>query len=297
MDDDKAKRLNQFAQHFFRTRLSSATNVFVVPRIPRRKLARARRRFIDPQDGDVVLVLYDDTVFGSAKSGFAITDKALVYNLPLSATETSKIKSAFKLEDIQTIDFDKHFLTCDVIVNGRQLFNATSLSRKDAMALQRFFDHMLANDLDVPSDEVAPATANDRRQISREFLLDLATTCNADVGHMHELDYLPSVLRLGEHPVALTRAELRSRTWLVTVTDARVILLEAKLTGALREQVIARLDRVEDVTADAERRSITMTLDDRRVHLSDIQDDAFEPFWSRLQTTLQAHRDRNIPYR
>ena len=158
MDDDNAERLRQFAQAFLPTRLSSRTNVFVTPRIPAKKLRGARNSFVDRQDGDGVLVLYDETVFGSAKVGFAITNKALVYNLAQSGTEPTKIKAAFRLRDIRTIEFKKLHFGCDVIVNGEQLFNATSLNGKDARALQELFDRALAGNFEVaraaPVDDV-----------------------------------------------------------------------------------------------------------------------------------------------
>ena len=46
--------------------------------IPERKLATAVKTY-ELSDPDSLLLLYDDTVFGSAKDGFILTDKRLCY--------------------------------------------------------------------------------------------------------------------------------------------------------------------------------------------------------------------------
>lgn len=63
-----------------RSRLLAGGSLYLAPRIPRKKLQRARRvhaRHL-PED-EVVHALYDDTVFGSGKDGFLITAERLCW--------------------------------------------------------------------------------------------------------------------------------------------------------------------------------------------------------------------------
>jgi len=143
MDAEQIARVQQLAPRLLPPLLSSRTNVSVSPSISLTKLRKARGSYIDHGDGDTVLVLYDETVLGSAKVGFAITDKALVYNLPPTSADPTRLKATFQLRDINTIEFRKNDLTCDVVINGVQTCNATSLNTKDALALQTLFDRVM----------------------------------------------------------------------------------------------------------------------------------------------------------
>ena len=55
-------------------------NLYKAPWIPEKKLNNAIEKYAEKVDPERVVFLYDDTVFGSAKDGFIITDSALYYH-------------------------------------------------------------------------------------------------------------------------------------------------------------------------------------------------------------------------
>ncbi len=55
-------------------------DLHVAPDIPEAKLARASQSYLELAAGEEPLVLFDDTVMGSAKSGFCMTDRRIVWN-------------------------------------------------------------------------------------------------------------------------------------------------------------------------------------------------------------------------
>lgn len=73
------KSIIEFAEKYFISACSPGTQwpfstVFYKSYIPDKKLVNARKAYADlSSDEEYVLLLYDDTVFGSAKEGFVMT--------------------------------------------------------------------------------------------------------------------------------------------------------------------------------------------------------------------------------
>jgi hypothetical protein len=61
--------------HFKDDGWSSIDRLYLSPMIPKDKLINATNHFITLDDGEEVLALYDTTVFGSCKEGWALTTK------------------------------------------------------------------------------------------------------------------------------------------------------------------------------------------------------------------------------
>lgn len=60
--------------------VDTSSNLFFRDNIPEKKLTNAIAKYASNVDSSRVVFLYDDTVFGSAKDGFLITDSALYYH-------------------------------------------------------------------------------------------------------------------------------------------------------------------------------------------------------------------------
>jgi hypothetical protein len=53
--------------------------IFIGADIPEKKLVNAKAEYVTIEPGERILALFDDTVFGSAKTGFCLTDRRLVW--------------------------------------------------------------------------------------------------------------------------------------------------------------------------------------------------------------------------
>lgn len=58
---------------------SKAGNLFIAPDIPQKQLSNAKIKYLKLKTGEKPLALYDDTVLGSGKSGFCMTDQRLIW--------------------------------------------------------------------------------------------------------------------------------------------------------------------------------------------------------------------------
>lgn len=62
-----------------------------------------------------------------------------------------------------------------------------------------------------------------------------------------ELNYLPEILTQGEQVLAFSSGLMEGNTWLITLTDKRIIFLDKGILYGL-EQVIVNLDRINAVS-------------------------------------------------
>jgi len=62
-----------------------------------------------------------------------------------------------------------------------------------------------------------------------------------------ELDYLPEILSDGEEIIAFTSGVMDGNTWLITLTDKRIIFLDKGMIYGL-EQTIINLDKINSVS-------------------------------------------------
>ncbi|WP_373883725.1 DnaJ family molecular chaperone [Acinetobacter pittii] len=103
--------------------LRDSDNIYFSPVIPNKKLQGAMSYLphgINPND---VLMLIDDTVFGSAKVGMCLTAKGIFYKASFEDEQ------AYLFEHIQHIEVDIGILTSSILINGQDELNFTQLDK------------------------------------------------------------------------------------------------------------------------------------------------------------------------
>lgn len=131
MSSTSFNSLADFIEHANATlRLQQDDQVFLAPHISRNKLYGAMSSYI-PSDvnPDEVLLLIDDTVFGGAKEGLAMTNKAIYLK---EAFEQPRL---FLLKDINSIAHSNQLIGSSLHINGLKV---TSMTQPNAKTLQVF---------------------------------------------------------------------------------------------------------------------------------------------------------------
>lgn len=130
------------------------TNIFIYPAIPEKKLKNALKSYtfgqVQPEE---IVILVDDTVFGSAKDGLIITEKCV-------CGHTSFDKPFFiNFSEIETLAHNKGKL----IVNGQQVCDLAVPGKAVCGALFSVLEAHLAEmkEADVPEKPVCELTLDD----------------------------------------------------------------------------------------------------------------------------------------
>lgn len=101
---------------------TSRDGVYVAPNIPPKKLKAAKSQYLFSDDE--AIVLYDDTVFGSAKDGIAITEEYLY------AKQLWESPKSIKLSEIQSISSESKLLNnLDIIINSSHFTTISSADK------------------------------------------------------------------------------------------------------------------------------------------------------------------------
>ncbi|HGY4641082.1 TPA: molecular chaperone DnaJ [Acinetobacter baumannii] len=114
--------------------LRSSDNIYFAPVIPNKKLQGAMTYLphgVSPND---VLMLIDDTVFGSAKVGMCLTAKGLFYKASFEDEQ------AYLFEHIQTVEADIGMITSSVLINGHDELSFSQLDKGVVRALVAFLN-------------------------------------------------------------------------------------------------------------------------------------------------------------
>lgn len=114
--------------------LRSSDNIYFAPVIPNKKLQGAMTYLphgVNPKD---VLMLIDDTVFGSAKVGMCLTAKGLFYK---ASFEDEQV---YLFEHIQRVDADIGMITSSILINGQDELNFTQLDKGIVRTLVAFLN-------------------------------------------------------------------------------------------------------------------------------------------------------------
>ncbi|WP_267531123.1 J domain-containing protein [Acinetobacter oleivorans] len=114
--------------------LRASDNIYFSPVIPNKKLQGAMSYLphgVNPND---VLMLIDDTVFGSAKAGMCLTAKGLFYK------ESFEDEQAYLFEHIQQVEADIGILTSSILINGRDELNFSQLDKGVVRTLATFLN-------------------------------------------------------------------------------------------------------------------------------------------------------------
>ncbi|MFL9507303.1 DnaJ family molecular chaperone [Acinetobacter baumannii] len=114
--------------------LRGSDNIYFAPVIPNKKLQGAMSYLPHGVSPNEVLVLIDDTVFGSAKVGMCLTAKGLFYKASFEDEQ------AYLFEHIQQVESDIGILTSSILINGHDELNFSQLDRGAIRALAAFLN-------------------------------------------------------------------------------------------------------------------------------------------------------------
>ncbi|MBC8264152.1 MAG: zinc ribbon domain-containing protein [Anaerolineales bacterium] len=103
-------------------------HIFFAPDLSLEKVKNAVGSYASAAKDEEPLVLIDDTVFGNAKKGVLLTDKAIY------AHETMESPQSLALSSIKSVSFKKGFLSSKIHINGRRFIDCT-LPDKKALSL------------------------------------------------------------------------------------------------------------------------------------------------------------------
>ncbi|MCG9494236.1 molecular chaperone DnaJ [Acinetobacter pittii] len=112
--------------------LRGSDNIYFAPVIPNKKLQGAMTYLphgVSPND---VLMLIDDTVFGSAKVGMCVTEKGIFYKASFEDEQ------AYLFEHIQWLEADIGMITSSILINSQNELNFTQLDKGVVRTLAAF---------------------------------------------------------------------------------------------------------------------------------------------------------------
>ncbi|MFH6607866.1 J domain-containing protein [Acinetobacter baumannii] len=142
--------------------LRGSDNIYFSPVIPIKKLQGAMSYLphgVNPND---VLMLIDDTVFGSAKVGMCLTAKGLFYK------ESFEDEQAYPFEHIQRIEADIGILTSSILINGQDELSFSQLDKGAIRTLVAFLNELCQG-------KQAPKQTNVNIDAEMQIMIDLFT--------------------------------------------------------------------------------------------------------------------------
>ncbi|MGE8511158.1 MAG: J domain-containing protein [Chryseobacterium culicis] len=116
--------------------LRGSDNIYFSPAIPNKKLQGAMSYLTHGVNPNDVLMLIDDTVFGSAKVGMCLTAKGLFYK------ESFEDEQAYLFEHIQRIEADIGILTSSILINGQDELSFSQLDKGVVRTLVAFLNEL-----------------------------------------------------------------------------------------------------------------------------------------------------------
>ena len=114
--------------------LRSSDNIYFAPVIPNKKLQGAMSYLPHGVNPNEVLMLIDDTVFGSAKVGMCLTAKGLFYKAIFEEEQ------AYLFEHIQQVEADIGILTSSILINDHDELSFSQLDKGVVRALVAFLN-------------------------------------------------------------------------------------------------------------------------------------------------------------
>lgn len=175
MSEEFAKIINKY--------IFGEEKIFFAPRIPEAKLANAVKAYAPAVKPADVLVLLDETVWGSAKDGLLLAKQGLFCHEMLTAP------GAIPLYDIQNIHAQKK----DIYVNKIKFFGCTVLDKEHIEP----FGKMLGEIVDLLQGKCGTATeaqSSEAAQLEADIMHGDASSdaCSAQVGTMPQADQTES---------------------------------------------------------------------------------------------------------
>ncbi|MDP9803162.1 J domain-containing protein [Acinetobacter calcoaceticus] len=114
--------------------LRASENIYFTPAIPYKKLQGAMSYLPQGIHPDDVLMLIDDTVFGSAKAGLCLTATGLFYKASFEDEQ------AFLFEHIRHVETDLGIITNSILINGQDELSFTQLDKGVVRTLAEFLN-------------------------------------------------------------------------------------------------------------------------------------------------------------
>ena len=114
--------------------LRGSDNIYFAPVIPNKKLQGAMSYLTHGVNPNDVLMLIDDTVFGSAKVGMCLTAKGLFYKASFED------ELAYLFEHIQQVEADIGMITSSILINGHDELSFSQLDKGVVRALVAFLN-------------------------------------------------------------------------------------------------------------------------------------------------------------
>ncbi len=127
--------------------------VFIAPNIPPRKLNGALSTYglgfgAKPAD---VLLLVDDTLFGSAGDGFMVTRTHLL------AHDIATTPVGFELASLRFFVFNRGLVKVDVVVNGVHFVTLSCVEKDERQGLERMLQMLVEAVVGAGAEAPAPA--------------------------------------------------------------------------------------------------------------------------------------------
>ncbi|MDP8257692.1 MAG: hypothetical protein P9M14_18250 [Candidatus Alcyoniella australis] len=110
-------------------------------KITSKKLNNASEYGVVLEDNEQAVLLYDDTVFGSSKKGFVLSDACLYYNLRTDLGETYA-KGRILLTEINSIEIITKDKSRYLFVNAEQIGVLTVIDNESAKSLGGYFNSL-----------------------------------------------------------------------------------------------------------------------------------------------------------
>lgn len=118
--------------------LLNLDGVFIYPNIPSKKLTNAIKSYAGDIMPDDVMVLLDDTLFGSASEGLIATKDKLYFK------EIFEKSNFVKLDNIKSINVDG-VVYANLIINGMRMIKFTQINIESLSRFVNFIETYLEN--------------------------------------------------------------------------------------------------------------------------------------------------------
>ena len=106
-----------------------------------------------------------------------------------------------------------------------------------------------------------------------------------------ELNYLPEILSNGEEIIAFTSGLMDGNTWLITLTDKRIIFLDKGMLYGLK-QIIINLDKINSVSGKTGILFGEIFIEDsaKERHIDNVLKRTVKPFTNLVMEAIENHR-------
>ena len=107
-----------------------------------------------------------------------------------------------------------------------------------------------------------------------------------------ELDYLPEILNDNEEILAFSSGLMDGNTWLITLTDRRIIFLDKGMIYGL-EQTVINLDKINSVSGKTGIFFGEIFIEDgaKERHIDNVWKKTVKPFTNMVMEAIEKHRD------